>query len=226
MTFDELLQRRVRADGAQPLLTCYDATSARTELSAITYANWVAKCATMIIDTLDAGPGDTIDLGVLRHHPGHWMAMVWAGAAWTAGVTIATEPDADTDISVSGPELEFSGSGLQLACSLHPLALGFTEPLPEGVIDWAVEVKGEPDVFLGSPATGHAPAWGSRPQTEILAVEPVQDRVLIDCRSVSDPLRALQLGLIGPLLGGGSAVCILGGDPDRIAESERAVLYR
>src|SRR5690606_29350348 len=79
VSFWDLLQRRVSTDGARPLLTCYDADGGRTELSAITYANWVAKGANLILDEIDADAGDRIAVPLLECHPGHWMGLVWAG---------------------------------------------------------------------------------------------------------------------------------------------------
>ena len=49
----ELLARRVRSDGAAPLVTYYGtASGARTELSATTLANWVAKTSNLLTDEL------------------------------------------------------------------------------------------------------------------------------------------------------------------------------
>ena len=57
-TFWQVLGRRVERGGGDPLVTFYDeATGERVELSATTYANWVAKTASLLQDELDLDPG-------------------------------------------------------------------------------------------------------------------------------------------------------------------------
>ena len=47
-TFAEVLAAQLRRDPGRPLLTFYDhATDERVELSVTTYANWVAKTASV-----------------------------------------------------------------------------------------------------------------------------------------------------------------------------------
>ena len=49
------------ADHSRPLLTYYDdATGERTELSAITAANWAAKTANLVRDEFGLMPGDVV----------------------------------------------------------------------------------------------------------------------------------------------------------------------
>lgn len=235
MSFWDLLQRRVNTDGARPLLTCYDADGGRTELSAITYANWVAKAANLILDDIDAAAGDQIALPLVERHPGHWMGLVWAGACWTAGVEIATSINEATLAVVSGPELDFGSSTAERwVCSLHPLGLGMPS-LPTDVRDWAGEVRSQPDVFLGVAGTDADLAWEGDTQAELMATASVADRILLDPRApgapaptpaprsvIEAPRSVIEAALIGPLLGGGSSVVVLSGDPESIATSERA----
>ncbi len=37
------------------------------------------------------------------------------------------------------------------ACALHPLGFGFGEPLPDGVRDYAIEVRSHADTYVGLP---------------------------------------------------------------------------
>lgn len=223
MTFWELLQRRIRVDGAQPLITCYDAEGARTELSATTYGNWVAKSANLISWTIDAGTGDRIALPIAAQHPGHWMTLVWIGACWTAGVEIVPGPTEDAVAVVAGPELDFGDTEAdRFACSLHPLGLGFSSELAGNVTDWAAEVKGEDDAFGGTLPMAEDLAWDGLSLAEVLDVAPSSNRVLLDCRNAPDALAVTRTALVAPLLGGGSAVCLLGGDPTEVAAAERA----
>src|ERR1700712_202791 len=69
-TLAELLARRVRADGAAPLIT-YDAlpSGERTALSAIPFANWGAKTSNLVVDELMLASGDLVELALARSHP-------------------------------------------------------------------------------------------------------------------------------------------------------------
>jgi len=225
MTFWELLQRRIRNDGARPLVTCYDAGGGRTELSAITYGNWVAKTANLLIDTVGVERGELAGLPLLARHPGHWMTLVWVGACWTAGLAVAPAgSDADA-VTVSGPEFDLDPSGgTRFACSLHPLGLGLVDPLPDGVLDYAAEVRSEPDAFLGEPAAPEDIAWGEVDQATLFSGAGTPERVAVDGSGALDPYRAVTALLVGPLLGGGSAVAILGGDLAGTIAAERATL--
>ena len=91
---------------------------------------------------------------------------------------------------------------------MHPFGLGFTTVLPAGVTDWAAEVKTEPDAYLGSPAEPDddrlaRPRAYAQPSRGLVEVDPVPDRVLV---VPADPWAAARDALLGPLIGGGSAV--------------------
>ncbi|HEY0237636.1 MAG TPA: TIGR03089 family protein, partial [Friedmanniella sp.] len=59
----DLLARRVRSDGSAPLVTYYDTDAGvRTELSATTVSNWVAKTSNLLTDELMASPGSRVEL--------------------------------------------------------------------------------------------------------------------------------------------------------------------
>lgn len=147
-TFSEVMSARLRRDPGQPLVTFYDDdTGERVELSVTTYANWVAKASSLLVDELDLERGDTIRVDL----PPHWLATVFLGAAWTAGlvVTDADEPDA----VVCGPATldgwaPQSADVVVLACSLLPLGVRFAEPVPAGVHDVGVEIWSQPDAFV------------------------------------------------------------------------------
>src|SRR5438874_6116392 len=80
-----LLSRAIAADPARPLITFYDdAAGERIELSAKTFGNWVAKTANLLVDGLDAQPGERVALLL----PPHWQTAVWAYAAWSAGLVV------------------------------------------------------------------------------------------------------------------------------------------
>jgi uncharacterized protein (TIGR03089 family) len=153
-TFTAVLSARLRDDPGQPLVTFYDdATGERVELSVTTYANWVAKAASLLTEELDLERGDSLRVDL----PPHWLGPVFLGAAWTAGlvVTDAEQPDA----VVCGPdELGQWAARVEelpvLACSLLPMGVRFADPVPPGVHDVGVEIWSQPDSFIPwDPAT-------------------------------------------------------------------------
>ncbi|HEY5335202.1 MAG TPA: TIGR03089 family protein [Mycobacteriales bacterium] len=92
MTLPALLADRLRIDATGPLVTFYDdATGERTELSAVTFDNWVAKTANLLVDGLGLGPGDDAVLAL----PLHWQSLVVAAGCWAAGLTVGFEGTAD-----------------------------------------------------------------------------------------------------------------------------------
>lgn len=128
-------------------MTFYDhATGERVELSVATYANWVAKAASLLVDELDLERGNTLRVDL----PSHWLVPVFLGAAWTAGlvVTDAEGPDA----VVCGPDTlptwaTQAAERPVLACSLLPLGVRFADPVPPGVHDVGLEIWSQPDAF-------------------------------------------------------------------------------
>jgi uncharacterized protein (TIGR03089 family) len=147
--FAELLAVQLRRDPGRPLLTFYDeATGERVELSVTTYANWVAKTASLLVEEHDLERGDVL----LVDLPAHWLGPVFLGAAWTAGLAVAFPPSSPPAAVVCGPEAlatwaPLAGDVPVLACSLLPMGVRFADPLPPGVHDVGVEVWGQPDAF-------------------------------------------------------------------------------
>jgi hypothetical protein len=82
-----LLAAAARRDSARPLVTWYDdATGERVELSVATAANWAAKTANHLVEE---------DVETVRLDPSdHWLAVVVALGAWTAGVAVTDSPAA------------------------------------------------------------------------------------------------------------------------------------
>ena len=60
-TFAAILEAERRRDGGRPLVTWYDETTGeRVELSVATYANWVAKTASLLVEEHDLERGDVL----------------------------------------------------------------------------------------------------------------------------------------------------------------------
>lgn len=223
------LSGRCRRDGSHPLVTYYDVESGeRTELSATSFGNWVDKTANFIVDELGLGAGDTIALPLLQTRPGHWVTLVWAMAVWQAGVALVINEE-DADAHVVGPEGVNELANQLVACSLHPLGLGFSTELPPSVIDYGVEVRSQPDVWLGAPAAAVSPAWrfdGSElSQADLTRIEvPLAQRRLI---TPGEAWETLRDALVAPVIAGGSSVIVAGEASEeqlaKLAEDELAV---
>jgi uncharacterized protein (TIGR03089 family) len=237
-TFAELLATSLRDDPGRPFLTFYDEHSGeRVELSVTTYANWVTKTASLLVDEHDLERGDVL----LVDLPAHWLGPVFLGAAWLAGLQVAFAPSGpDPDAVVCGPERVGSWAARAdelpvLACSLLPMGVRFAEPLPAGVHDVGVEVWSQPDAFTPYDVpTGDDVALveGEVTQAELFDQSSVAagsthistggDRLLSVANPASPPGIAT---LARPLLSGGSLVLVVGADAarlDAIAEVERA----
>ncbi|WP_322767205.1 TIGR03089 family protein [Frankia sp. Cr1] len=215
-----LLAHRVRADSARPLLTFYDdATGERTELSAATVDNWVAKTANLLVDTLGLAPGDTIRIAL----PPHWQTTVVLLAAWSSGAHVTvTRSDADADADADADDqsdppaavflteqtadavLAAGEQGDVVALSLRPMGGRLARPMP-GVLDFAGEVLAHGDRFtpprppanqriLVRLAGYYARAWDLSEHDRILTT------------AGYDTPQGLLAGLLCPLAAGASLV--------------------
>ena len=221
------LRQAVITRGSEPLLTWYDPlTSARTELSVRTFANWVDKTANLLRE-LDAA--DSVVAGAVSvSHPGHWMSLIWPLAAWQAGCRYTTMPSGEAEVMVTGPNRPQPFPVLTtIACSLHPLGMGLTD-LPEGVVDFTSEALAQPDQHLANRVDPDAIAWVDAerevPHRELLA-DPIGERILV---VAGKPWQTLRQAVLRPLAGGGSAVIVDGPADrqllDRIAANEHATM--
>lgn len=224
------LRRRNRAVGSGPLITYYDLDSGeRTELSGITFGNWVDKTANLLVDEFLVDPGDRVELAVAGSHPGHWVALVWELACWQIGATVTLGQPSSARLAVCGPEwTSYAGVAELVACSLHPLGLGFPQPLPSGVVDYSLEVRAQPDSHPAVPQSGLALAWldGERQLTQADLVSDAVGEAERRLVRPADPWSTVQAALLHPLLTGGSAVVVAGSvngeQLARIAAAERA----
>ncbi|MBI4900815.1 MAG: TIGR03089 family protein [Actinobacteria bacterium] len=220
------LVRRAGRDGGRPLVTYYDLASvARTELSGRTFANWADKTYHLLVE-LDVLPGDEVAMPLAASHPGHWVTLALMAGAWQAGAVVVPSATPDAAVTVVGPgEVGLEAQGVVLACSLHPLGFGFSDPLPAGVVDFSVEVRSQPDAHAAEPVPESALGWrdGERmlSHADLAAIPPVPARKLV---RPTTPLATVTAAYLGPLLGGGSAVVVAGDDETaltRIAREER-----
>jgi len=238
-TFATLLADLLRRDPGRPLVTFYDdATGERVELSVATYANWVAKTSSLLVEELDLERGDTIRVDL----PTHWLGPVFLGAAWNVGLTLSYDAEVLAgDLVVCGPDGldRWSGHDRVVACSLRPLGVRFAEPLPAGVHDFGVEVWGRPDAFVPwDPPTADDPATPDATQEKLLtasgdlsgslagsvagSVVGSGGRLLTTANPVTPEGLAT---FVEPLVAGGSTVWVRNPDPatwSRKYDDERA----
>jgi uncharacterized protein (TIGR03089 family) len=219
-TFAPVLAELLRTDPGRPLVTYYDhATGERVELSVTTYANWVAKTASLLVEEydLERGQGLHVDL------PTHWLGPVFLGAAWTVGLVVTT-PEA-ADAIVCGPDglatwAERAGELPVLACSLLPMGVRFADPLPAGVHDVGVEVWSQPDAFvawdppgdddLALPGISQGELWKAAAAGSLLTD---CGRLFTEANPASPPGIAT---FVEPLARGGSLVLVAHADPARL----------
>lgn len=150
----DLLSAALRRDAAAPLLTTYDdADGSRIELSAATFANWVAKTANLLQDEFDVGRGSVVALSL----PVHWQTAAVLLGVWSCGGTVldtAAEDDgrlAEADVVLAAEDrldaLADAGVEELLGLSLHPLGLGMSGYVGPAR-DFALEVRAHGDAFF------------------------------------------------------------------------------
>jgi uncharacterized protein (TIGR03089 family) len=231
-TFSEVLTRQLRADSGRPLITFYDdETGERVELSVTTYANWVAKTASLLADEhgLERGQRLCVDL------PTHWLGPVFLGAAWTVGLVVTGPEHADSgtdpDAVVCGPAAvdrwaKRADDIPVLACSLLPLGVRFTAPLPAGVHDVGIEVWSQPDAFTPwDPPGADDPAYPGVTQGEMWRAAAVGNLITDGGRLLTETNPASPPGIATftePLLRGGSLVLVSHAEPGRLDATSAA----
>ena len=104
------------------------------------------------------------------------------------------------------------------------MGLPFAERLPDGVADFSLEVRGQPDQYARSPSPGDELAWRSAEatltQAELAAARESTQRRLL---RPSTPWATARDGIVAALIGGGSVVVVVGDDEaalERIRETE------
>jgi uncharacterized protein (TIGR03089 family) len=221
-----VLARLLRSDPGRPLVTFYDhASGERVELSVTTYANWVAKTASLLVEEHDLERGQRLHVAL----PAHWLGPVFLGAAWTVGLEVTLDgspggsPPADAvvcgpdGLATWGPR---AGELPVLACSLRPMGVRFAEPLPAGVHDVGVDVWSQPDAFTpydppgdddaALPGVTQGGMWEAASTGSLLTDG---GRLLTEANPASPPGVA---SFVEPLARGGSLVLVAHADPQRL----------
>ena len=230
----QALRTLLAGDAARPLVTYLGPGGERTELSVRTFENNVAKAANLLRDDADVTSSSRVALLL----PVHWQTAVWLGACALTGCTAWLDGDPaepSTDVSVVGPgRLDAPRAPVALATALHPLGLPFGTPLPDGLLDAAVEVRAHGDAFVAYGEVPGDASWlrsGDRTWTQAEALlESVGiataaglaagGRLLYDATTARDAALAM---LAVPLAVGGSVVLLAdpAADADAVAADER-----
>ena len=229
-TFPQVLARLLAADPGRPLVTFYDdATGERTELSVTTWANWVAKVASLLGDELDVEHGSRllVDLpptGSGRScsaRPGP-AASRWSGTVGADAVGHRARTGLDRWAERGRPH---PGRGLGAAARWRGR---FPDGVPTGVHDLGVEVWSQPDAYAAWP--GPSPddaAVAGTTQAELWRSAAAGDRVSGGDRLLSEANPASPSGLASltePLVSHGSLVLVAHVSAERrerIAADER-----
>lgn len=235
LIISELFASALARDPAGPLLTYYDdAGDERTELSATTLENWVAKTANLLTDGLGLDTGARLAVVL----PPHWQTAGILLGAWAAGHLVVDYPDIDapmqphavfcteTDLE-SYADLDCDVVGL----TLDPWGRGLS-PQWRRVTDYAQEIGIYGDQFRSSiPVAATAPALtaGSLQLTQAGVARAAQEmadqlgmtaggRILVsrDLALTAGPVA----WLLAPLAAGASIVLVT--DPGTPAIAARA----
>jgi hypothetical protein len=195
MTPADLLQSELRRDGTRPLLTWYDDDSGeRVELSVATAAKWAAKTANLLADEHGLEPGDTISLDP----PSHWLSVVAALGAWTAGITVDVSGKTSGDLSLPGEPMSFMRSVL---------------PQPDALL---VPQPDAADVALVASDR----SWSLAELVTAAGAPPAHCRVLTTLPL--DTPEGLVAAVLAPLVAGGSAVVVTNAAGDRLSQRAQA----
>lgn len=212
-TVGSLFTLAVDRDPARPMVTYYDdATGERTEVSAATLANWVAKTANMLVYDCGLAVGARAAVGL----PPHWQTAAVLLACWRAGlsVTPGAQP-CDVAFVVAADATHDWPAADRYALGLHPMALPLRE-VPDGYLDFTTEVRAHGDHFTSpTSVSGDVVGWRDggtvRTNADLCALAATRAaalgitagaRVLIDADAYPDPVD----WLVAPLAAGASTV--------------------
>jgi uncharacterized protein (TIGR03089 family) len=217
--FADLLAR----DPARPFVTYYDeVTGERSELSARSLANWVAKTHHLLVDELGLGAGDTAALVL----PLHWISLAPLLGCLTAGLSLTAGGPADVAFTVPGAAVDAPD---EFVIAPESARVGFGTGGPGGTAkgaDYVAAVRPHADAWAGVRfgATPDDPCWDGLSRAEVAgrAAARAQElgftargRVLCT-REWAGPADWLDT-VFAPLAVGGSVVYVRGATPEVLA---------
>jgi uncharacterized protein (TIGR03089 family) len=147
MTPEQSFADLLAADPGRPFVTYYDeASGERSELSAKSLANWVAKTHHLLGTELGLGADDTALIAL----PAHWISLPPLLGSLTAGLALTTTP-AEADVAFVSPATAAVAAGIPDSYAVAPdsAATGFGVAPPAGVQDFVVAVRPQEDKWPG-----------------------------------------------------------------------------
>lgn len=224
MTPEQRFADLLAANASLPFVSYYDeASGERSELSAKSLANWVAKTHHLLGDELGLGVGDTALIAL----PAHWIAVPVILGCLSAGLRLVDGGDADVAF-VAPATLPAAGSIPDVyAISPDSAAVGFRGEAPDPAHDYVAAVRPQADAWAGVQFRGTDTDPGvadrTRGEVDALAVERAAKlgltpggRLLTtrDWSSSADWIDAV----LAPLAAGGSVVIVRNAPDDAVLE--------
>jgi uncharacterized protein (TIGR03089 family) len=224
-TPEQLFADLLAAGPSRPFVTFYDeASGERSELSAKSLANWVAKTHHLLGDELGLGAGDTAVIAL----PAHWISVPVVLGCLTAGLAL-TDADPRADVGFVTPQTVAAAHGIPDVYAVAPqsAAVGLGADVPEGAQDYVTAVRPQEDKWPGVRfgAGPDDPCLASRSRAEVAElarVRAVELGLTTGARVLStrdwDGADAWIDTLLAPLAVGGSVVYVRNySDPDVLA---------
>jgi len=167
---EALFAATLQAQPSRPLITFYDdASGERSELSAKSMANWVAKTHFLIVDELGLGVGDRALIAL----PAHWISVAVLFGCWSAGLRVETAGDGAA-VAFVEPATVTEAAGVPDVFAIAPqsAAVGFRGTPPPAVQDYVSAVRPQPDSWAGvHPTAGPAdPAIGALTRADVIGL--------------------------------------------------------
>jgi uncharacterized protein (TIGR03089 family) len=145
LTPEGCLDDLLAAAPAAPFVTYYDEASGdRAELSARSLANWVAKTHFLLTDELGLGVRDAAMIAL----PAHWISVPAILGCLTAGLELVDDPDR-ADVAFVAPDTALQAATVPDVYAVAPssAAVGFGGHVPDGVADYVLAVRPQPDAW-------------------------------------------------------------------------------
>lgn len=168
ITPEALFARLLARDASRPFVTYYDeASGERSELSAKSAANWVAKTHHLLGDELGLGVGDTALIAL----PAHWISVPVLLGCLTAGLALTA--DGNAEVAFVTPATAPLTAGLLDVYAVAPesAAVGFQGTEPAGTHDYVAAVRPQADAWasVSMPAGPDDPCLPGRTRAEVVA---------------------------------------------------------